>query len=282
MALVAVAALTWSTAGVLTRLIEAGIWTELLYRAGFAAVGLALLIAWQERGGFLRSFRALRRPGLAVAACFAVASTCFVLALDRSSVAHVLFIQAAAPFVAAALARVALGERVGRVTAAAMAAALVGIAVMLVGSLDAGDAVGDALAVVMTLAFSCAIVITRARPGISMTPATCLAMVLATAGVLLIGRAEPASVTPGDLGLLAIFGAIQMGLGLALFVTGAKRIPAAQAALVALLEVVAGPLWVLVAFGEVPDGATLVGGAIILAAVVANTLHATRRPAAVA
>ena len=80
---------------------------------------------------------------------------------------------------------------------------------------------------------------------------------------------------------LALLGGGQIGLGLALLTVGARLIPAAQVALITLLEVVLGPLWVWIALAERPDNATLAGGAIVIAAIVVQTLGAPasgRRP----
>jgi drug/metabolite transporter (DMT)-like permease len=258
----------WSSAGVLTRAIDAGPWPQLFWRAAFAAVCLFVVVAVQSRGRVLEPFRALGLPGLGVGLCFAVASSAFILALGRTSVARVLFIQASAPFLAALLARAFLQERLPRSTQAAMAATFVGVCVMLGGSLGAGGVAGDVLALVMAAAFSGAVVLTRGHPEISMTPATCLAMVVAACASAV--PAHPFAVSQRDLGLLAAFGAGQMCLGLALFAAGARYIPAGEAGLITVLEVVLGPLWVWLAYRERPDGATLVGGSIVLCAVLVH------------
>ena len=66
------------------------------------------------------------------------------------------------------------------------------------------------------------------------------------------------------------FGALNLGLGLALFVTGARQVPAAVAALLSVAESMLGPLWVFVFFGEVPAVRTLIGGAVVLGALTAH------------
>jgi drug/metabolite transporter (DMT)-like permease len=123
---------------------------------------------------------------------------------------------------------------------------------------------------VMALAFAVAIVVTRHRRDISMAPAACLAQVLIL--VAFAPFASPQQAGPGDAALLVAIGFGQMGLGMALFTVGARLIPAAEAALITLLEVVLGPLWVWAGIGEQPDAATLVGGAIVVCAVVMQTL----------
>jgi drug/metabolite transporter (DMT)-like permease len=71
-----------------------------------------------------------------------------------------------------------------------------------------------------------------------------------------------------------------MGLGLALLTVGARLIPPAEVAVISLLEVVLGPLWVWLAYGERPTTATLAGGIVVVVAVVIQAVGNPLRPAA--
>lgn len=258
---VALAAVAWSTAGVLQRQLSVGAATQVAGRAAFAFAALLTYVAIAERRGVRRAGGA----GVGFAVCIAVASGAFIVALNHTTVAHVLFIQAIAPVLAAVLGRATLGEPVAPRTAAAMAVALAGVAVM-VGGPGGGDLVGDGLCVLMALAFAAALVIARHRRDVSMAPATCLAQLLLFAAFAPF--AHFGALTGSDLLTLAALGAGQIGLGLMFLTVGARLIPAAQVALITLLEVVLGPLWVWLAIGERPGGATLVGGAVVIGAVV--------------
>jgi drug/metabolite transporter (DMT)-like permease len=265
---VALAAVAWSSAGVLQRQLSLDTATQLAGRALFAAAALLLYVAIVERGRLVSAFRSIGLAGIAVAVCIAVASGCFIAALNHTSVARVLFIQAMAPVLAALLAWIFLGEPISRRTALALAMALGGVALML-GAPGDGNLTGDALALMLAFAFAVALVITRHRRDVSMAPATCLSQVL-----LLVVFAPFASV--GDVGgddvvWVALLGAGQIGLGLALLTVGARLIPATQVALITLLEVVLGPLWVWIALSEQPSTGTLVGGGIVIAAIVIQT-----------
>ena len=262
---VALAALAWSSAGVLQRELSVGTSTQVAGRALVAAFALFAFVALSERGNPVRAFLAMGRAELAVAALTAVASGTFIVALNHTTVANVLFMQAVAPIAAALIAWAALHESVSRRTAVAMAVALAGVAVM-VGGPGGSHGLGVGLSVLMTLAFALAVVITRHRRDISMAPAICLSQVL----VLVVASpfAHPGSIDAHDLGLILALGVGQMGLGLAFLTVGARLIPAAEVALITLLEVVLGPLWVWLALSEQPGTATLVGGAVVMSAVV--------------
>src|SRR5262249_26191375 len=84
------------------------------------------------------------------------------------------------------------------------------------------------------------------------------------------------TVAPADLGILAMFGVLQVGLGLSLFTFGSRFLPSGQASLIATLETPMMPFWVWLAFGEVPSARALVGGALVMGAVVADILADTR------
>ncbi|HEY2373464.1 MAG TPA: DMT family transporter [Gaiellaceae bacterium] len=260
---VALAAVAWSTAGILQRELSVDVPTQLAGRALFAVAGLVAYIVVTERGALLRAFRAVGRGGLAVAALMAVASGSFIIALNHSSVANILFMQALAPVLAAVLG-MTVGETVVRRTWIAMAVALAGVGVM-VGGPSRPNALGLGLSLLMTTSFAATLVITRHKRDVSMAPATCLSQVL----VLLIAAplASPGSASARDGALMIALGVGQIGLGLVFLTIGGRLIPAAEVALITLLEVVLGPLWVWIFLSEQPGVATLVGGAIVLGAV---------------
>lgn len=271
---VALAAVAWSTAGVLQRQLSLDTATQVAGRAAFAALALLVYVAIAERGRVVRACLSVGVAGVGLAVCLAVASGAFIAALNHTTVARVLFIQAIAPVLAALLARVLLGEPIGRRTAVALAIALAGVTLML-GAPGGGDALGDGLALLMALAFAMALVITRHRRDVSMAPATCLSQVILL--TVFIPFASPGDVGSDDLLTLALLGAAQIGLGLVLLTIGARRIPAAQVGLITLLEVVLGPIWVWLALSEQPDSATLAGGAVVIAAIVIQTRGAPGR-----
>ena len=218
--------------------------------------------------------RSIGVAGLGVAVCTAVASGSFIVALNHSTVANVLFLQAGAPIAAALLGWLALRERITGRAAFAMGVAVLGVGLM-VGGPDTGGAIGIGFSLLMTIAFAVSIVITRHRRDVSMAPAICLSQLLI---VLVVGPfADPGSVGARDLSLLVLLGVGQMGLGLVLFTMGARLIAASEVALITLLEVVLGPFWAWVAVSETPSLTTVVGGAVVTIAVIVQTTARTRR-----
>jgi drug/metabolite transporter (DMT)-like permease len=173
--------------------------------------------------------------------------------------------QAAAPMMAALLGWALLGERVDGRTWVALVLAGMGVTLMAAGSVDAGvAAVG--LPLLVTASFAAVIVIARHRQDVSMMPATCASQVLVV--LVCLPFLSLGSVRDDDWLILAALGVGQMGLGLALLTIGARLIPPAQVAIISLLEVVLGPLWVWLAYDERPGAATVAGGLVVVTAVV--------------
>ena len=271
-ALVAGSAVIWSTGGWIVRSLEVDDpWTIVAYRSAFATAALALAVVVQHRGGAPAAVRRMGWPGVLVGACFAVASITFVLALDRTSVAHVLVVVSTAPLVAAVLGRVVLGEVVRSRTWLAAGATLLGVVVIASGTGGGASRSGDAIALVIPLVMATATVTIRRHDEVVMVPAMAVGTALALAVALAMGGGLP-GVSGRDLLLLAVFGGLQLGGGMALYAVGARLVPAADVALVSLIEPVLAPLWVWWFAAEPPGAAAVVGGAIVLAAMAAHTV----------
>lgn len=267
--LVLAAAIAWSFGGVLARLLDMDDgWRLIFWRSLFASLFLLTFILWRDGPrGTRMLFSRMGLPGLAVGVCFATASTSFILALAHTTVANVVLIQASVPLIAALMCRVLYGERIASATWVAIAAVIVGVGIMMSGSLTGRvSPIGDALALLIAFSFSTATIITRRYAHVAMTPAVFTGTVIA--GTVAATQAAGFAVSAPQLGILAVFGAMSFGLGLALFVTGARLIPAALAALLSTAETVLAPLWVALFHGEVPSEHTVVGGAIVLAALL--------------
>ncbi|MEK7701774.1 MAG: DMT family transporter [candidate division NC10 bacterium] len=268
--LVACAAVCWSSGGLIARLVTTNPWTTSLWRSLFASLFLALVL-WVVRGrGIFAQWRDGGRPVLVVAVCMALASTCFIFSLAHTSVANTLILMSTGPYVAGLLGWMLLGERVALRTWLTMGVALAGAVVMVSDSYGRGALVGDLLAIVMATSFATATVLIRRHPEIQMAPAAALATALTALAALPL--ADPLQTAPRDLVLLAFFGVGQFGAGFLLFMAGARLIPAAESSLIGMLETVLGPLWVWLVLNERPGAASLTGGALILAALLANAL----------
>jgi drug/metabolite transporter (DMT)-like permease len=274
-ALVVAAAVAWSTAPFFTRLLPFDSWTILFWRGLFGG-GLiaAILVLTQGRAG-LRDLTGMGRNGWLVASLSTLGMVTFIPALQLTSVSNVAIIIATGPFVAAAFAWIWLREAARWQTMLASLAALCGVAI-IVGNISASsDIIGIALACLMTVAIAAMTVTVRRHRNTPMVAAAALSNLLGS--VVSIPFAHGiASVTGYDLVILAMFGFFQVALGLTLFVLGSRLLPSGQATLIATLETPLMPFWVWLAFQEVPSTRALVGGALVMGAVVADIVGDTR------
>jgi drug/metabolite transporter (DMT)-like permease len=271
--LVAGSALLWSFGGTIARFITTGdSWTIVFWRSLFAIAFLLCFMLWRDGWrGTLALFRGMGWPGLGVALCFAIASTSFVVALAHTTVANILLIQAGVPLLAALLAWILFKEKVAGTTWAAIIAVIAGVAIMVSETFTGKvSPIGDGLALLISVCFAFATVITRRHAQVRMAPAVCLAV--SVAAVVSAVLAGSYAVSTSDAFWLFMFGAVNLGAGLAMFTTGARLIPSALAALVGTLEPVLGPVWVWLIHNEVPSARTVLGGSVVFLALVAYLL----------
>jgi drug/metabolite transporter (DMT)-like permease len=274
-ALVAGAAISWSTAGYFATLIRLPLWEVLVWRNVFGGLLMLGFVAYVERGAFVRSLQGLGWIGWFVALVNGLSMLCYLGALRHTSVANVVVIYATAPFVAAGLAWLALRERTSRRTLGTGLLALSGVAITVLGTGGSTGLFGDLLAGGMTLGVAIFTVAARRHRDRSMLAASAMSAWVGAALALPFVSTLHASGT--QLGQLALFGITSFGLGLALYTIGARHLPAARSTLISTLDTPLAPLWVWLAFGARPAAATVAGGAIVLTAVVLNIVG--ERPA---
>jgi drug/metabolite transporter (DMT)-like permease len=273
--LVVAAAIAWSTAPLFTRLLHYDSWTILFWRGLFGGGFIAaFLIVTQGRSG-LRDLTGMRASGWLVAGLSTVGMVAFIPALQLTSVANVAIIIAAQPFAAAALAWIWFRETARLRTLLAALVTLGGMAIIVSGATGAADVRGIGLACLMMAAIAAMTVAMRKHRETSMVAAAAMSNFLGS--LLSIPFAQNiVSVGPIDLVVLAMFGLLQVGLGLTLFALGSRLLPSGQASLIATLETPLMPFWVWLAFAEVPAFRALAGGALVMGAVVADIIGDSR------
>jgi drug/metabolite transporter (DMT)-like permease len=273
--LVALAALAWSSSGIFVRLITADLMTMLFWRGLFSGASVMIVFFIAEGWRGLAVLRSLQWPAYMV--MFA-STTCMIAGIGSlrfTTIAEALIIYATVPFVTAAVAWIAIGERPRPQTMIASFVALAGVGVMLQGTSWDGSAFGKLLAAIMTLGMAIMTTVMRRYPDVPMLPAMGGSAWLCS--FFTFWFAVPLSVSSTDLSLCALFGILQNGAGLAFYAVGSKRVPAAEATLVAALEVPFTPLWVWIFIGEAVSGQTLAGGLIVLAALFGHLALGLRR-----
>ena len=277
LALMVVAPVLWSLAGVVTRHVESAAPLEMAFwRSSFAAVFvfLALRLALGQRPW--DTLRAAGAAGLVSGAMWAIMFTCFIVALNLTTTANVLVMSSLGPLFTAVLAFAFLREPLPARTWAAIVAASAGMAAMFGAEFTAGEPrhlAGMALALAIPVAGAVNLVtLRRSAAHLDLMPAVMLGALISAVATLPF--ALPFQASGRDVLLLAGLGVFQLGLPCLLLVLVSRTLTAPEIALLALLEVVLGPLWAWLGAGEAPGHATVLGGLIVLAALAGNELAA--------
>jgi drug/metabolite transporter (DMT)-like permease len=276
------AGLCWSFTGIFLRLApHFDPWQFLAWRSLGTTCAIAIIARLGGYGPLARRLIALGRIGAIVTFAFAVASITFIISMKTTTVANALFLSSCAPLLAAVLGYFVLDEKLTVWQTASTALGLVGLLVIVGGGLGAGNLIGNVCAIATALGFASASVAMRRGHARDYSPAifgyglvACAfsALVCLSAGVSIV---EPLA----DVVAALAGGLLPMGLGFACYLRGAPRVPAAAQTVLAQTETIFGPVWVWLAFGEAPAATTLVGGSVILAAVVSMAVASSAAPA---
>jgi len=275
--LVLLGAVAFSSAGLFVRYIGKDAGTVLFWRGLFTAMAVTAYVVWREGRGTWASFKAIGWAGLAIAALSAASMGCFIASLQTTTVANNSIIFGTAPFITAGLAWLMIRERPSIPTLMFSGVALSGAMLVMGSSFKLSGAAlwGDLLAVLMTLAFALKTVLVRKHRHVPMVPSACVGALLGSLGA--IPFVQEWSLDAGDLALFAAFGFTQQGAGLILTTIGVARVPAAHAALLMVLDLPLSPLWVWLAFAERPAPLALIGGVIVLVAIIGHVVIEGRR-----
>lgn len=280
--------LMWSSAGVVTRHLEAARGFEITFwRSSFNAIALVVILGVMRGRALLPALR-----GWAVWAsgvCWAVMFTAFMVALSLTSVANVLVTMSLGPLLTALFARAFLRQQIPARTWVAIVVASIGIAWMFGQQAGPGGSlVGVLVALGVPLAAATnwcllqkvgqadpALPGDRSRAlerpsgaGPDMLPAVLIGAFISAAATLPL--AWPMQSSVHDLGLLAFLGVFQLAVPCLLAVRLARELPGHELALLGQAETLLGVLWAWAFAGEHPGSAALIGGSLVLAALVAN------------
>ena len=261
--LLIVAAVTYSTAGLFTKSVVAGAWSVIFWRGVFAA---GFTTGWTiGKGTFRQNFLNMGKSGWAVGIIGAVGTAAFIPAFKFTSIANVSLIYAVAPLIAVMLAWFAMGERITRRTLAGSIFALVGVGIIVVGSIGSVNLTGDALALVMTTAMATIMVIYRVYPQTPSAGPSVMQSLFLIPPSFVFGA--PFQTTSFEIAVLAAFGLL-FAIASVTLAEGAKRVPSGQTALLSALETPLAPIFAFFIFAEVPSTATFIGGTVVLIAVL--------------
>jgi DME family drug/metabolite transporter len=282
--LILLGAVGMSFAALFVRLVDQADGFQILaYRSITLATMVAFMACLRRKFGLLRFLRSLDRADWIIGFVLSLAFASYVFALLNTSVASALFILAAAPLIAAILAWIWLNERPRPLVWLTIAGAAIGISLMAGEGVALGKSLGNFYALCSAALFALMLVLARRSGKSDVLGGTFLAGILScalgTLCAMTIGNGL--AVSTYDLGITLFMGAFTIGVGIGLVTWGTPFIPAAEVSLLVLLESVLSPLWVWGFLGEAMSQREILGGAIVLSAVVSLAVFSgrARRPA---
>jgi len=276
-AIVLFSAIAWSSTGLFIRIIPLDAWTQLFWRGFFGGLTALVFVAMRDRQHTWRTFRSFGPAAWLFTAFNTAGMLTFITALKLTTVAHVTIIYSTMPLAAALISWVLLKEVPSRSSIVASVFAAAGVTLTVVAGVGEGSLDGDMLAIVMTSTMVGALV--AQRSGGPIDPVASAAVAGFACTLAAAPFATPFALTSQDLGTLAAFGMVNTGFGFILFFIGAKFIPATVSGLIGALDAPLAPFWVWLALGETPRLTTIIGGSMVIAAVVGHILWSSRRGA---
>jgi drug/metabolite transporter, DME family len=245
-------------------------WQYIFWRALGFTTALLILATWRDARSPLRQLIGLGRMAWIACLCMATSQVTFIYSIKAATFAEVFLICSLAPLLVAALAWPLLHERIGWSTIVALALGLAGVAVMTGGELQAGNVTGQLIALLSALAFAGYSLCTRgSRPQDLDAMLIGVGLLTTIAGLVAISITKlPIIASPQDAAIGFIHGALLLAAGLFLFGQGSRYVSAVTFTLLAQAEAVLSPLWGYLFFAETPTHATIIGGALILTAVI--------------
>ena len=275
--LTALAALSWSTAGLFPRVVSTDVYTTLFWRSLLGGLSVLAAQALFNKRHDLSSLWRLSRAEVWMSLAGTGAMVCFIAAFFFTRVADVVFIYSAFPIITLLLSALLLGTVVQRMDLVCAAIVVAGMGLIVWGQASLHNVVGALLSFSANLLFALITVGIKRHPEAEMVKVTYVGAFVAA-----LAMAPFASFTHTsgqDLAWLWLYGVLNVGVGFGLYLMGVRRIKPVLASLVCMLEIPLAPLWVYLFFGETVPRQSLLGGSVIVLAVLVNVLGSWRSAA---
>ena len=265
--LIFLGACSLSFGGLIVKSFEgATLWQILFWRTVFFLIVISLYLALTYKKQVFRSFYNLGFPGFFGGFILSLGFSGYVFAMYNTTVANANFIIQTQTIFLAVFGYFFLKEKISAITLTSIILAISGILLMVGSSLSPGQMSGNIAAFIMPISFATLILVVRKYPTVDMVPAQFVAGIFA----LLIGylMSEKIMISPNDIFLGFLAGFLQLGLGFIFITIGAQRTPSAMVGVIMLTEAVLGPLWAWLFINEQPPFIVIIGGSIVIFAVL--------------
>jgi len=244
----------------------ATLWQILFWRSVFFSITVLTFLLFNYKLKFFRSIQKSGIPGLIGGIILSIGYAGYVFAMYNTTVANTNFIIQTQTIFLAIFGYLFLKEKISKLTLSSIVLAFAGIILMVGSSLSPGQMQGNIIAFIMPISFAVLILTVRKYPDVDMVPLQLVAGI----GAMIIGYllSPKILISYHDIFLGFIAGFFQIGFGFILITIGARSTKSAMVGIIMLTEAVLGPLWAWVFLNENPPLVVLVGGIIVISAVL--------------
>ena len=265
--LVFLGAITLSFGGLIVKSFEgANLWQILFWRSVFFCFVIIIFLSITYKREFFKTFINSGLPGVIGGIILGFGFFSYVFAMYNTTVANANFIIQTQTLFLAIFGYLFLKETISKITLVSIILAISGITLMLGDSLSSGQMIGNVIAFIMPISFAILIIIVRKYPSVDMIPLQLIAGIVAMIiGYVVAGRVD---ISLHDIFLGFLAGFFQVGFGFIFITIGARTTPSAVVGIIMMSEAIFGPLWAWVFINEQPPLIVLIGGSIVLFAVL--------------
>ena len=269
--LVFLGALSLSFGGLIVKSFQgANLWQILFWRSIFFILVVSIFLILTYRKKVFTAFIKSGVPGLVGGLVLSTGFCGYVFAMYNTTVANTNFIIQTQTIFLAIFGYLFLKEKISKLTLVSIGLAISGIILMVGTSLSPGQMSGNIAAFIMPISFAILILIIRKYPNVDMVPLQLVAGIIAmTIGYMIAGKII---ISFYDIYLGFLAGFFQLGFGFILITIGARRTPSALVGIIMLTEAVLGPLWAWLFINEQPPAMVLIGGCVVIIAVLLQFL----------
>ena len=270
--LVFLGAVTLSFGGLIVKSFDgATLWQILFWRSVFFCLVIIIFLSFTYKSKIFKALVSSGIPGLIGGIILGCGFFSYVFAMYNTTVANANFIIQTQTLFLAVLGFLFLKETISKITLASIILAITGITLMLGDTLTSGQMLGNIIAFIMPISFAVLIIIVRKYPTVDMIPLQLIAGIVAMAiGYIIAGRVD---ISPNDIFLGFLAGFFQVGFGFIFITIGARTTPSAVVGIIMMSEAIFGPLWAWIFINEEPPLIVLIGGTIVLIAVLIQFLN---------
>jgi drug/metabolite transporter (DMT)-like permease len=245
---------------------EASVWQILLLRSFFFMIALIIFLIITYKKNTIRVLKDAGFAGLLGGFVMSLSFIAFVVAMTNTSVANVVFIISTQTMFLAIFGYFYLKEKVSLVSFISILLAMSGITIMVGDSLTSGSFFGNLVALAIPINFSILVMIIRKNKNLDMVPAIFYSGIFSVIYGLILS--ESFVFTSHDILMGFFLGVPQLAFGFICITIGSRSTPSATIGLLMLSETICAPIWVLLFLNEIPPVSTLIGGLIIIIAII--------------